>query len=336
MAYTNVWSDTSPTGSEAANTIDDIFRSLEVNIEQRFIDLFNMANFTADPLRPGGLKFYDTADAKLFLGDNAGTPRAILLRDKADSVTYMQWKYTGLVLSPPTLTGSSTPFINVTQTWNNAATTFVGMLVNITSTASAAASLFFDYQLAGTSQWKVTKAGAGTLVGTLNGQTISSSANFTGSLTIASGLTVSAGTSAIQALTATSGTFTGLITANAGSGLLGLKIADGTVLTFFDHAGPTEVVRVQTIAGVNAWALQAAGQSFEFRDRNGNPIMALSDTSKTATFSGLLTASAGLTIASGQVLTLGNAASADAAAVSTHTINMKDSTGTTYKFLVKT
>lgn len=97
-----------------------------------------------------------------------------------------------------TLAGASSPAINSTVTWNNAATTFTHILVNVTNTASNAASLFVDYQLAGSSQWKVTRSGAVTQAG---GLTVT-----------AGGLTVSAGTTAVQALTGTTGTFTDLVT----------------------------------------------------------------------------------------------------------------------------
>jgi hypothetical protein len=58
-----------------------------------------------------------------------------------------------------TLTGSSTPAFSSTVTWNNAATTFTHILVNLTNTASNAASMFLDFQLAGTSQFKVLRTG---------------------------------------------------------------------------------------------------------------------------------------------------------------------------------
>lgn len=57
-------------------------------------------------------------------------------------------------------TGSDSPVINATQTWNSAGTTFTGIKLNITDTNSAAASLLADLQMNGTSKWKVTKAGA--------------------------------------------------------------------------------------------------------------------------------------------------------------------------------
>lgn len=87
--YTNIWDDTVPTGSEAANTIDDIFRSLKLDIEQRFIDIFAMPNFTADPLRPYGFKFTDAQDAVINFGDNSGVPRKVIFKDKTGGTSYI-------------------------------------------------------------------------------------------------------------------------------------------------------------------------------------------------------------------------------------------------------
>jgi hypothetical protein len=58
-----------------------------------------------------------------------------------------------------TLAGASTPALSATQTWNNAATTFRGLLLNVTNTASNAASTLIDLQLGGTSLFKVNRAG---------------------------------------------------------------------------------------------------------------------------------------------------------------------------------
>lgn len=90
MAYTNVWNNALPNGSEAANTIDDIFRSVKVDVTERLQDIFGtMPNFTADPLRPYGLKFTDAQDSVINLGDNAGNPRQLLVKDKASALTYI-------------------------------------------------------------------------------------------------------------------------------------------------------------------------------------------------------------------------------------------------------
>lgn len=56
--------------------------------------------------------------------------------------------------------------LSITATWNDAGVTFSGVIfVNVTSTASAAASLLIDLQVGGTSQFKVDKAGVGTFLG---------------------------------------------------------------------------------------------------------------------------------------------------------------------------
>lgn len=55
----------------------------------------------------------------------------------------------------------------ITQTWNAGGVTFNSLLVNITDTASAAASLLMDLQVGGSSKFKVSKAGNVTTPGSL-------------------------------------------------------------------------------------------------------------------------------------------------------------------------
>jgi hypothetical protein len=64
------------------------------------------------------------------------------------------------------ITLNSTTGVNVnggplalTQTWNNVATTFTGLQVNVTDTASAAASLLMDLRVGGVSRFNVSKSG---------------------------------------------------------------------------------------------------------------------------------------------------------------------------------
>lgn len=59
-------------------------------------------------------------------------------------------------------TGSKTvsdPAVSATQTWNAGAVTFTGLLLNVTDTASAAASKLADFQLAGNSVFAFEKSG---------------------------------------------------------------------------------------------------------------------------------------------------------------------------------
>lgn len=57
------------------------------------------------------------------------------------------------------LSGTSTPFLSHTVTWNNAGTTFVNILSNVTDTASAAASRLLELQVGGLPAVKLFKSG---------------------------------------------------------------------------------------------------------------------------------------------------------------------------------
>lgn len=68
-----------------------------------------------------------------------------------------------LITGSTTLSGAtvttSKPLIDMTQTWNDAAVTFTAAKINVTSTASAAASKLLDLQVASSSLWWVRKDG---------------------------------------------------------------------------------------------------------------------------------------------------------------------------------
>jgi hypothetical protein len=57
-----------------------------------------------------------------------------------------------------TVTNSSA--LNITQTWNNSASTFTGIKYNVTNTASASGSLLLDLQLGGSSVFNVSSTGS--------------------------------------------------------------------------------------------------------------------------------------------------------------------------------
>src|SRR5215831_7066782 len=54
---------------------------------------------------------------------------------------------------------TSTPLINLTQTWNASGVTFTAIKANVTNTASAAASLLMDLQVATASKFNVDASG---------------------------------------------------------------------------------------------------------------------------------------------------------------------------------
>lgn len=63
-----------------------------------------------------------------------------------------------LLFSGGTITANA-PLLDLSQTWNNAAVTFTALKLNITDTASNAASLLMDLQVGGVSQFRVDKSG---------------------------------------------------------------------------------------------------------------------------------------------------------------------------------
>ena len=78
---------------------------------------------------------------------------------------------------------SSTPTLDISQTWNSSGVTFTGIKLNVTNTASQAASLLLDLQVGASSQFNVTRAGVVTIYGNVviaDGSSVTSSATTTG------------------------------------------------------------------------------------------------------------------------------------------------------------
>lgn len=68
---------------------------------------------------------------------------------------------TALSLDTGTIT-TSTPYLNLTQTWNSSGTVFTAAVLNVQDTASNANSLLLDLQVATNSKFKVDKQGDAT------------------------------------------------------------------------------------------------------------------------------------------------------------------------------
>ncbi len=67
---------------------------------------------------------------------------------------------TAAAIGPQTITSAtSNPVLDLNQTWNNAGLTATAIKLNVTSTASAAASLLMDLQVGGSTMFSLNKAG---------------------------------------------------------------------------------------------------------------------------------------------------------------------------------
>ena len=93
--------------------------------------------------------------------------------------------FAGLTITAGTVT-TSTPYKSSTQTWNAGAVSFVGELVNITDTASAAGSRFIEYQTGGVARFAVRKDGA-IVTGSWAATTIAANVGGTGQTSYAVG-----------------------------------------------------------------------------------------------------------------------------------------------------
>lgn len=98
----------------------------------------------------------------------------------------------GIVFTGGTVT-TSNPIIDATQTWNAGGVTFTGWKLNVTSTASAAASLLLDLQVGGASMLSTTKAGllttAAGVTTTVLTATADSTFSSTGAIMVSKGTT---------------------------------------------------------------------------------------------------------------------------------------------------
>jgi len=105
-----------------------------------------------------------------------------------------------LTITGATVTASA-PVLSYTQTWNNAAVTFSGLLANYTDTASATASSLIRLQIGGADRFVVRKDGA-VITGSWAGTTIAATAGGTGQSTWVTGeLVYSSATNTLRGLT---------------------------------------------------------------------------------------------------------------------------------------
>lgn len=151
--------------------------------------------------------------------------------------------------SGATITANA-PVIDLTQTWNNAAVTFTGAKLNVTDTASNAASLLMDLQVGGSSRFNVDKNGVATLASSL--------AVVNGNITTANGYSIQAtGTSAN--IWARNDTASFIIGTSADT-FLTRKGAANLRLGVADAAAP--VAQTLAVQGVVAGTTNTAGADF--------------------------------------------------------------------------
>lgn len=164
----------------------------------------------------------------------------------------------------------STPLPDIAQKWNAGGVTFTAVKLNVTDTASAAASLLIDLQVGGVSKFSVRKDGGVTGLLLTAAQTNVTSV---GTLTA---LTVTPGATSLQALTATTGTFSSTLLGSVGVNMpIGQKVQ-------FNNSGTSYSIKV-TAGGVMTFETNAVDQMTI--DASGAVVMK-GLTATTGTFAG--------------------------------------------------
>lgn len=152
------------------------------------------------------------------------------------------------------LNGSQTlPALAITPTWNTTGVVDAALLVNPTNTASGTGSLLADFQLGGTSQWKVDKAGNVTSVG---GWTSGSGGSVAGYTAFGQGTATTAPTASVgfQAPTSVTTKFMMTLPAAPITGfLLNTGTTDPSVISFIPPQGTdTKVMTAGAVSGTSA------------------------------------------------------------------------------------
>lgn len=208
------------------------------------------------------------ADSTITINDASTSQKGIAQFDSTNfSVT------SGVVNTIQDIAVSSTPTFGRLTVTSSQATN--GMLL-VNNTNGSGTGNLIDLQLAGTSKFAVTPAGALTLSSTINGQTISSAANLTGSLTVA-GVTningaanLNAGATVAGTLTANTITPTGALTVGATSQSFTVQgNASSTIAA--TNGGNTTTLAFQTpTASVTYRLLTAAAGTYDICTTVGN------------------------------------------------------------------
>jgi hypothetical protein len=199
------------------------------------------------------------------------------------------------------------------DTWNAGGTTFTGIGLNVTDTASAAGSMLIDLQVGGASQFKVTKAGAATITTIeLGNATDTTLSRVSAGVVAIEGVevTTNSGTQSLSNKTLSSPTLSGTVAGTFQfSGSIGIGVSPSYPLDV-----QTGVGRIQTrtlgssngIASVNTantvfFALAIDAASVDFNSNSGGtltkggvavPTISSTDTLSNKTLSGVTIADA--------------------------------------------
>jgi hypothetical protein len=168
--------------------------------------------------------------------------------------------YRALNISGLTVT-SSTPLLNLSQTWNNAAITFTGISANFTKTAAGASSKLMDLQLNGGSVFTVNSANTGDLFTVLNASAVTMFGVSDTTVTVNNNLNIGDGINVVV------------------NNVTGTKIATATTqkLGFFNATPVEQRATTGTVTGFTAGAGTAVLDDSTFTGSTGATAYTIGD-----------------------------------------------------------
>jgi hypothetical protein len=263
-----------PSGSNKTITIPNASGTLVVSASGP-LAIDAAGNITCATCSTGSnVSSLDGLTGALTLANSSGSGGTVTINDASTSQK-------GIAQFNSTNFSASSGTINTIQNINTAAAPTFGQLTLTSSQASAAmlsvnntnvsaSGNLIDLQLNGSSKFAVSPAGALTLSSTINGQTISSSANFTGSLTVAGAANLNGGATVTGTLTANTITPSSSLTVGATNQSFVLQGNSSSTITATSGANTTTAAFQTPTANVTYRFLTAAAGTYDICTTVGN------------------------------------------------------------------
>ncbi len=222
----------------------------------------------------GGVTSLDGLSGGLTLANSTGAGTTITINDASTSqkgiASFNSTNFTasgGAINTIQDISVSATPTFGRLNVTSSQATNPM-LLVN--NTNAGASGNLLDLQVNGASKFYVTPSGGLTLTGAIDGQTISSSATLTGTLTVSGPSNLNGGATVIGTLTANTITPTSALTVGATNQSFTLQGNSSSSITATNGANTTTVAFQAPTANVTYRFLTAAAGTYDICTTAGN------------------------------------------------------------------
>ena len=272
---TNSLAFATPSGSNKTITVPNASGTLVVSASGPLaIDAAGNITCNTCITSVGGVTSLNGLTGALNIANASGSGSTVTINDASTSQK-------GIAQFNSTNFSASAGVINTIQDINNSAAPLFGQLTLSSSQASAAmltvnntnlsaTGNLIDIQQNGVSRLAVTPAGAMTLTGTLNGQTISSAASFTGSLAVAGAANLNGGATVTGTLTSNTLSPTAALTVGATNQTFTLQGSASSTITATNSGSTTSLAFQTPTANVTYRLLTTTAGTYDICTTAGN------------------------------------------------------------------